>query len=36
MDFINNLKNKDIKLYFWNKDKTNFEYKNVSFSISTN
>ncbi len=34
--FINNLKNKDIKLYFWNKDKTNFEYKNVSFSISTN
>lgn len=34
--FINNLKNKDIKLYFWNKDKTNFEYRNVSFSISTN
>ena len=34
--FISNLKNKDVKLYFWNKDKTNFEYRNVSFSISTN
>ena len=33
--FISNLNNRDIKLYLWNKDKVDYEYKNIKISILT-
>lgn len=33
--FINNLKGRTIKLYFWNNNKSSFEYQNMTLSIST-
>lgn len=35
-NFINSLRNKTIKLYFWNTSKSNIEVKNVNISILTN
>lgn len=34
--FIKNLKNKDVKLYFWNTRKSNIELKNIDVSIIGN